>query len=108
MALRDYQQECKQIIDNLQGGAHLVQMATGLGKTYTFSSLNRQGRVLLLSHRDELVHQPRKYYDCSFGVEQAGEHSHGEAVVSASVQSLVALSFSVWLCIELSLTLNVV
>lgn len=89
MALRDYQQECKQIIDNLQGGAHLVQMATGLGKTYTFSSLNRQGRVLLLSHRDELVHQPRKYYDCSFGVEQAGEHSHGEEVVSASVQSLV-------------------
>lgn len=88
--LRDYQAECKEIIDNLDGGAHLVQMATGLGKTYTFASLNRKGeRTLILSHRDELVHQPRKYYDCSFGVEQAEERSHGEEVVSASVQSLV-------------------
>lgn len=90
MGLRDYQAECKQKIDSLPGGAHLVQMATGLGKTYTFASLDRKGeRVLLLSHRDELVHQPQKYYACSFGVEQANERSHGEEVVSASVQSLV-------------------
>lgn len=88
--LRDYQQECKEKIDNLNCGSHLVQMATGLGKTCTFASLDRKGeRVLLLSHRDELVHQPQKYYDCSFGVEQASERSHGEEVVSASVQSLV-------------------
>lgn len=90
MGLRDYQAECKRKIDDLSGGAHLVQMATGLGKTYTFASLDRKGeRVLLLSHRDELVHQPQKYYDCSFGVEQANERSHGEEVVSASVLSLV-------------------
>ena len=45
--------------------------------------------MLILSHRDELVHQPEKYFDCSFGVEQGPETSHGEEVVSASVQSLV-------------------
>ena len=45
--------------------------------------------MLILSHRDELVHQPEKYFDCSFGVEQGAETSHGEEVVSASVQSLV-------------------
>ena len=87
--LRDYQQECVDLIETLPPGAYLCQMATGLGKTVTFASIKRHGRVLLLSHRDELVHQPQKYYDCSFGVEQAGETSHGEEVVSASVQSLV-------------------
>jgi superfamily II DNA or RNA helicase len=45
--------------------------------------------MLILSHRDELVHQPEKYFDCTFGVEQGAETSHGEEVVSASVQSLV-------------------
>lgn len=45
--------------------------------------------MLILSHRDELVHQPEKYFDCSFGVEQGTETSHGEEVISASVQSLV-------------------
>ena len=87
--LRDYQQECVNIIDSLEGGSHLVVCATALGKTVTFSHIKRKGRVLILSHRDELVHQPEKYYDCSFGVEQAKEHSNGEEVVSASVQSLI-------------------
>jgi hypothetical protein len=49
----------------------------------------RQGRMLWLSHREELVYQPKKYFSCSFGIERAGEHSHGEEVVSASVQTLV-------------------
>lgn len=88
MNLRPYQQECVDIIDALPGGAHLVQMATGLGKTVTFASIRRRGRVLLLSHREELVNQPRKYFDCTFGVEQGAQHSHGEEVVSASVQSI--------------------
>lgn len=75
-------------INALDGGAHLVQMATGLGKTVTFASIPRRGRTLLLSHREELVNQPRKYFDCSFGVEQGSHHAHGEEVVSASVQSI--------------------
>lgn len=88
MELRPYQKECIDRIAALPGGAHLVQMATGLGKTVTFANLPRRGRVLLLSHREELVEQPRKYYDCTFGVEQGARHAAGEEVVSASVQSL--------------------
>ena len=86
--LRDYQKECIETINALKSGSHLVAVATGLGKTVIFSHLERKGRMLILSHRDELVHQPEKYFDCSFGVEQAGEKSNGEEVVSASVQSL--------------------
>lgn len=70
-------------------GAVLVRMATGLGKTVMFSQIPRRGRMMILSHRKELVHQPQKYFDCSFGIEQGPEHSQGEEVVSASVQSLV-------------------
>ena len=88
IALRPYQQECVDTIDALEGGAHLVQMATGLGKTVTFSSIKRRGRVLILSHRDELVRQPVRYYDCPVGIEKAAETSSGEEVVSASVQTL--------------------
>lgn len=89
--LRDYQQECVDIIDANPTGAHLIQMATGLGKTVTFSRIDRSsGRVLILSHRDELVHQPIKYYPPgTVEVEQAGEHASLDAeVVSASVQTM--------------------
>jgi len=89
LELRDYQKECVDTLNHLESGSHLVAVATGLGKTVIFSQLERKGRVLILSHRDELVHQPQKYYDCSFGVEQAEEKSHGEEVVSASVQSII-------------------
>lgn len=89
MQLRPYQQEAIDIIQAQPPGRYLLQMATGLGKTVTFASIPRKGRVLLLSHREELVSQPRKYYDCSFGIERADQKSHGEEVVSASVQSLV-------------------
>ena len=89
LELRDYQKEAIKTIQAQLPGRYLVQMATGLGKTVTFASLPRRGRVLLLSHREELVNQPRRYYNCSFGVERAGEHSQGEEVVSASVQTLV-------------------
>ena len=87
--LRYYQKEVIDKIEACNGGSHLVVLPVGSGKTVTFSRIPRHGRVLILSHRDELVHQPEKYYDCSFGVEQAKETSHGEEVVSASVQSLV-------------------
>lgn len=56
----------------------------------TFANIPRHGgRMLILSHREELTEQPRKYFDCSFGIERADLHSNGEEVVSASVQSLV-------------------
>lgn len=90
MELRPYQRECIDTIESQPPGAYLVQMATGMGKTVTFANIPRHGdRMLILSHREELVEQPRKYFDCSYGVERAQRRSHGEEVVSASVQSLV-------------------
>lgn len=89
LELRDYQSECVNAIDKMNNGSGLVCMATGLGKTVVFSRIKRKGKVLIISHREELVHQPLKYYDCPCGVEQGSETSHGEQVISASVQSLI-------------------
>ena len=84
--LRPYQEECIAAIP--ESGRYLIQMATGLGKTVTFANIPRRGRVLILSHREELVMQPKKYFDCTFDVEMAHQRSAGREVVSASVQSL--------------------
>ncbi|QNO18828.1 DEAD/DEAH box helicase [Caproicibacterium amylolyticum] len=86
--LREYQQECIDSIIHAGPGAWLAVMATGLGKTVTFANLPRTGRTLILSHRRELVTQPRKYFDCDYGIELGTQHSHGEPVVSASVQTM--------------------
>lgn len=88
LKLRDYQEEVLEIIDNLKSGAYLIQMATGLGKTATFTNIKRKGRVLVLAHREELITQPIKYYDCPVGIEMASQHSKGEEVVIASIMSL--------------------
>ncbi len=87
--LRDYQKECISIIESKPPGAYLVQMPTGSGKTATFTSIPRHGKVLILSHREELVRQPLKYYDCKTGVEMAKEHADPDCeVVSASVMTM--------------------
>lgn len=88
MHLREYQQECIDSIIHAGTGAWLAVMATGLGKTVTFANLPRTGRTLILSHRRELVTQPKKYFDCNYGIELGSQHSHGEPVVSASVQTM--------------------
>lgn len=89
VTLRDYQQECIDKITDKGKGKLLVQMATGLGKTVTFANIPRQGRMLILSHREELVNQPLKYFDCTTGIEMAKEHTNGtEEVVSASIPSM--------------------
>ena len=87
--LRKYQQECLSEIEKQESGSYLVSMATGLGKTVVFSHIKAKGKTLVLSHREELVYQPIKYYDCPVGIEKANEHSHGEKVVLASVQTLI-------------------
>lgn len=89
MELRDYQQACIDQIEARPPGRYLVQMATGLGKTVTFANIPRRGRMLILSHREELVRQPLKYFDCLTGVEMAKECAPPMAeVVSASVATL--------------------
>lgn len=88
LELRDYQKECLDLIDKLEPGSYLIQMATGCGKTATFTNIKRKGRVLVLAHREELVTQPIKYYDCPVGIEMANHKSNNEPVVIASVMSL--------------------
>ncbi len=89
ITLRPYQQECLDTIAQQPSGAYLCRLATGLGKTVIFTHLPRKGRMLILSHREELVHQPLRYFTCPTGVEQGSEHAPpGAEVVSASVQSL--------------------
>lgn len=88
LKFRDYQEEVLDIIDNLQPGSYLIQMATGLGKTVTFANIRRKGRVLVLAHREELITQPIKYYNCPVGIEMASNKSNKEEVVIASVMSL--------------------
>lgn len=86
--LRPYQEECIRTVNELPDGSRaIVALATGLGKTVCAANFERKGRMLILSHRDELVRQPEKFFDCSFGIEKAEETAHGEEVVSASVQS---------------------
>lgn len=88
IVLRDYQEE---IIKNLpENGKFLICLATGLGKTVLFSRIPRRGRVLILSHRQELVNQPLKYYECKTGIEM-GEFTSdkNDDVVSACVPSFV-------------------
>lgn len=89
MKLREYQQECVDVVNQIGSGNFLICMATGLGKTVTFANFKRQGKTLLLAHREELINQPKKYFNCSVGVEMAKETSNGEDVIIASVQSLI-------------------
>lgn len=86
--LRSYQQEIVDMIDNIDTCRWLIQLPTGCGKTVTFSQL-KFNRMLIISHREELVNQPKKYFNCSYGVEMAKFKSNGEKVVSTCIQSLV-------------------
>lgn len=87
--LRPYQKECIDIINKLSPGSYLVRMATGLGKTIVFTNMKRKGKVLVIAHREELIYQPVKYFNCPVGIEMADKTSNGESVIIASVLSLV-------------------
>lgn len=90
MKLRPYQKKCLEIIKTKKPGSYLIQMATGLGKTVVFSQLEDifPGRILIISHREELVYQPGKYFKSSFGIEQGKCISNGERIISATNKSL--------------------
>lgn len=86
---RDYQKDCLSKINTVGEGRWMIRMATGLGKTVVISMIPRQGKTLLLAHREELIFQPIKYFDCPVGLEKADFSSNGEEVVIASVQSMI-------------------
>lgn len=88
MKLRDYQIEIKNKIDNVETCRWLVQLPTGCGKTVTFANL-KFNRMLIISHREELVFQPKRYFDCTYGIEMGKYKSNGEKVISTCVASLV-------------------
>lgn len=93
MILRDYQKECIAAVESHGAGRWLCQLATGMGKTVIFAHLPRRGNTLILSHRQELVNQPLKYFDCPTAVEMAKSHATlfgqpSAPVVSASVQTM--------------------
>ncbi len=76
--LRDYQQEALARMQHYEGRAALLVLATGLGKTRIFTEFLRwevnenDHHCLILSHREELVHQPLTYLqDLTCGVELA-------------------------------------
>jgi superfamily II DNA or RNA helicase len=69
MKLRKYQEEAIQAIESgwQEFQKQLLVLPTGCGKTVVFSQVakdrTKQGRVLILAHRDELIEQARdKYY----------------------------------------------
>lgn len=73
----------------------LLVMATGAGKTITFSRITAlaQGRVLIIAHRKELIQQAKDKLEAATGivaeVDQAEAHASLSArVVVASVQTL--------------------
>ena len=95
--LRDYQQEALARMQHYEGRAALLVLATGLGKTRIFTEFLRwevnenDHHCLILSHREELVHQPLTYLqDLTCGVELADKRANHEPIISASVQSLVS------------------
>ena len=96
LKLRDYQQQCvESIMEQPKGSKSLVIMATGLGKTGTFTHLPREsGRTLIVSAGKEIVTNPLQYYEKDFpvGIEM-GEFSAktdfpDAQVVTASIQTI--------------------
>lgn len=93
LQLRDYQVDAVNTVNALPSGSRqAVVIATGLGKTVIGSRFAFKKRMLWISHRDELVHQPERYFVSQgyrFGVEQAGEHPDiHDQIISASVQTI--------------------
>jgi superfamily II DNA or RNA helicase len=93
MKLRPYQQECIDTIVSKGDGRYLSCLATGMGKTVIFANIPRAGDTLILSHRQELVMQPLRYFDCETAIEM-GENKGSylgkptAEVTSASIQTM--------------------
>lgn len=96
--LRPYQVEALERIEAAEARGVRKQLgvaATGLGKTIMFCALakRREGRTLILAHRDELVTQAAAkvaevWPDVDVGIVKADRDDVGAEVVVASVQTL--------------------
>jgi len=96
ITLRDYQLDCVQaIMAQPEGARCLVIMATGLGKTATFTHLPEQsGRTLIIAAGKEIVLNPLPYYpkDVSVAIEmgelRAKEDKPDARIVTASINTI--------------------
>lgn len=100
--LHDYQKECVKSVEKYYedgGKSGVIVLATGGGKTLTFSHIGKRfidsnpGKLLILSHTDELVRQNRQEFVDAFpgvpvGVFKADVRQTTQRVISASVPSL--------------------
>ena len=94
MELRPYQKECIDAILRKGDGRYLCCLATGMGKTVIFANIPRSGNTLILSHRQELVMQPLKYFDCETAVEMGESRGSylgfpAAPVTSGSIQTMM-------------------
>lgn len=96
-SLRWYQQDAVLSIEAslMALRSTMLVLATGLGKTQCFGAVAhrwKEGRVLVLAHRDELVQQAQGRLEQMTGelveIEQANLHSHKARIVVGSVQSV--------------------
>lgn len=91
--LRSYQEECinrmKYKYTNFPG-SYLIKLPTGMGKTVIFSEFINyiKGKMLIISHRKELVYQPKKYFNCSYAIEMNKTTYQDEKVLSTTVQTI--------------------
>jgi superfamily II DNA or RNA helicase len=96
--LRPYQRECIESIESAEkNGTHrqLVALPTGTGKTIIFTTVakKRNGRTLILAHRDELIQQAvdkleMVWDDANVGVVKAERNEIDKQVVVGSVQTV--------------------
>ena len=96
--LRPYQHECLEAIEQFEKDGilrQLVALPTGTGKTILFSTAakRRNGRTLILAHRDELIQQAVEklemvWDNVNVGVVKAERNENDKQVVVGSVQTV--------------------
>ena len=96
--LRPYQSECIEAIETAEKDGtnrQLVALPTGTGKTIIFTTVakKRNGRTLILAHRDELIEQAvdkltMVWDDANVGVVKAERNEIDKQVIVGSVQTV--------------------
>jgi len=96
--LRPYQHECIEAIESAEKNGtnrQLVALPTGTGKTIIFTTVakKRNGRTLILAHRDELIEQAvdkltMVWDDASVGVVKAERNEIDKQIIVGSVQTV--------------------
>lgn len=98
LALRPYQEEAIAAIEQAEARGlrrPLVALPTGTGKTVIFAHLlwQRQGRALVLAHRDELISQAAEKFaivdpTLHLGIVKAERNELDAEIILASIQTL--------------------